>query len=32
MRNTLKDYENKVDFELKCGGTYEKCRLKKYFS
>ena len=32
MRNTLKHYENKVDFELKYGETYEKSHFKKYFS
>ena len=31
MRNTLKHYENKVDFELKYGETYEKCRFLKVF-
>jgi hypothetical protein len=31
MRNTLKYYENKVDFEPKYGETYEKCRFEKVF-
>jgi len=31
MRNTLKYYENKVDFEPKYGKTYEKCRFEKVF-
>ena len=32
MRNTLKYYENKVNFEPKLEISYEKCHLKKYFS
>ena len=31
MRNTLKYDENKVDFELKYGETYEKYRFEKVF-
>ena len=32
MRNTLKYYENKVNFKLKQKAYYEKCRLRKSFS